>query len=214
MTGTGTEARLHWDVDTDRWAAYVSVKHPGEDGFNHGAQAFHNSVPLNRLNLALGDNQIKVANPDGRTVLEGTTMVTYESGYAIYTLTVHKEQQVAVPGNFRIEMMPVYGLSLTWDRDPVTNGNSISNNWTLIEVKNPGQEEFRDAPIGGVLFGISLQDSGALRSWIHYGENFVRIRIATGNVSIIGGVVTRHTPSDWGYVVLFRDANGNISIKN
>ena len=219
VTGSGTSATLHWNVETDIWASYVTVKHPGEDDFGHSVQAFYNSVPLNRLNLTLGDNEIKVMNPDGRTVIEGTTLVKYEPGYIIYTLTVHHEQQISTPKNFRIGTMIWGGSvipSLTWDRDPITNGNNststIENNYTSIEAKNPGQEEFRRAPMGGTISEISLQDSEALRSWIHYGENIVRVRIATSNVSVIDDVVTRYTPSDWGYVTLVKDANNNITL--
>ena len=102
-------------------------------------------------------------------------------------------------------------LWLTWDRDPITNGNSISNNNTFVEVKNPGQEEFRSGSIGGILHGIEKR---FLNSCIHTGENIVRVRITTGNVSIIDGVITRYIPSDWGYTVLIKGTNGNITLRN
>ena len=41
----------------------------------------------------------------------------------------------------------------------------------------------------------------------------MRVRTATGNVSIISGVVTRYTPSYGGYVILVMDNRGNVIIR-
>ena len=210
VSGSGTTVSLHWNSSANTWVL-ISVKQPGDDDFGHPTSTFQNSIQLNRLNFSLGNNVIRLMSPGGgRTVFEEPLMVTYLPVYDIYNFIVHREQKVATPSNFRIEV--IHGnISLTWDRDPITNGNSISDNNTLIEIKNPGQDEFINAGRSGIILNINLQPGR--NSWLHYGENIVRFRIATQNISILDGIVTRYIPSDFGYVVLYRDFQDNISIK-
>jgi len=167
VVGSGTPARLQWDTASDVMHSAVSVRPAKEEEFIYNTNTFNNSIQLNSLGwiemLVLGDNDIKVITHGRGTFLDGDILVSYKPGYAIYTLTIHREQAVATPNNFRIEV--IHGiLSLTWDSDSITDGNSITNLWTLIEVKNPGQEKFRDAGIGGVVSGINISNSW-LFSW-------------------------------------------------
>lgn len=209
ISGSGTSATLSWNCSNINCGRGCSVSTDVPGDFNNvQSGAFNNSIQLNRLHFVLGDNEIMVTT-HGRTIIENNNVITYEPGKTVMTFTVHQERQLLAPSNFRIAMIHGF-LSLAWDSDPITNGNSLSDNFTLVEVKNPGQEEFRDAGFGGVISSIPFD---RWRTWLTVGENIVRVRIATGNLSIINGVVTRYTPSDGGYVVLVKDASGNITIK-
>ncbi|MCL2556156.1 MAG: hypothetical protein FWE03_03955 [Firmicutes bacterium] len=212
IVGSGAEARLHWDAGSEIRQTTLRVRHPSEDEFSYGAQNFNNSSQLIWMNLRQGDNDIRVRTSGGADRLEGTMLVRYIHNDSYYTIRVDREQQVATPSNFRIET--IHGeLALTWNRDPATNGNSISSLATEIEVRNPGETEFRRAPMGGVLHSVSLRPSSSLDSWILQGENIVRVRLHTNNVSIVGGVATRYISSNWGYVILVRNSRGNIAVK-
>ena len=208
ITGSGPSAALSWNCNNSNCFTGCSVSTRTSGDFAHGTQGYNNSVPLNRLNFVLGNNEIMVTT-QGKTIIEDNNIITYEPGKTIMQFTVHQERQLLPPTNFRIEP---FGSNnrLTWDRDPMAHGNSISDNFTTIEIKQPGQEEFKRLPFSGVMHGVELfmLSNPNYDSSLRFGENIVRIRIATGNLSIIDGVVTKYTQSDYGYVVLFMDAEG------